>query len=78
MILDDRNERPGVKFNDAELVGIPFRVTVGPRGLADGTSRWWIAAAVKPMAVPVAEAAEGVAHRVARAALTSDRMQPGD
>ena len=36
VLLDDRNERPGVKFNDAELIGIPFRVTVGPRGLADG------------------------------------------
>ena len=28
-ILDDRNERPGVKFNDAELIGIPYRITVG-------------------------------------------------
>ena len=36
VILDDRDERPGVKFSDAELVGIPFRVTVGPRGLAQG------------------------------------------
>ena len=36
VILDDRNERPGVKFRDAELVGIPFRVTVGPRGLEEG------------------------------------------
>jgi prolyl-tRNA synthetase len=35
-LIDDRNERPGVKFNDAELIGIPYRVTVGPRGLADG------------------------------------------
>lgn len=34
-ILDDRNERPGVKFNDMELIGVPLRVTVG-RGLADG------------------------------------------
>ncbi len=33
VILDDRNERPGVKFADAELVGIPYRLTVGPRGL---------------------------------------------
>lgn len=33
-ILDDRDERPGVKFNDAELIGIPYRVTVG-RGAAD-------------------------------------------
>jgi prolyl-tRNA synthetase len=35
-ILDDRDERPGVKFADAELIGIPYRVTVGRRGLADG------------------------------------------
>ena len=36
VILDDRDERPGVKFKDAELVGIPWRVTVGPKGLAEG------------------------------------------
>jgi len=36
VVLDDRDERPGVKFKDAELVGIPYRVTVGPKGLADG------------------------------------------
>jgi prolyl-tRNA synthetase len=36
VLLDDRPERPGVKFADAELVGIPYRVTVGPRGLAEG------------------------------------------
>jgi prolyl-tRNA synthetase len=35
-ILDDRDDRPGVKFKDADLVGIPYRVTVGPKGLADG------------------------------------------
>jgi prolyl-tRNA synthetase len=34
VIIDDRDERPGVKFNDAELVGIPWRLTVGPKGLA--------------------------------------------
>ena len=34
-ILDDRDERAGVKFNDADLIGIPLRVTVG-RGVADG------------------------------------------
>ncbi|CAG1009862.1 prolyl-tRNA synthetase [Myxococcaceae bacterium] len=34
VILDDRDERPGVKFKDADLVGIPYRVTVGPKGLA--------------------------------------------
>ncbi|GAA2722250.1 proline--tRNA ligase [Actinocorallia aurantiaca] len=37
-IIDDRLERAGVKFRDAELVGIPLRVTVGKRGLAEGTA----------------------------------------
>jgi prolyl-tRNA synthetase len=36
VLLDDRNARAGVKFADAELIGIPFRITVGPRTLADG------------------------------------------
>jgi prolyl-tRNA synthetase len=36
VLIDDREERPGVKFKDAELTGIPFRVAVGSRDLADG------------------------------------------
>ena len=36
-LLDDRIDRPGVKFADAELIGIPYRVTVGPRGVESGT-----------------------------------------
>ena len=36
VLLDDRKERPGVKFADAELIGIPYRLTVGPRGLEAG------------------------------------------
>jgi prolyl-tRNA synthetase len=36
VLLDDREERPGVKFADAELIGIPYRVTVGPRGVESG------------------------------------------
>lgn len=35
VFLDDRNERPGVKFADMELIGIPHRLVVGERGLAD-------------------------------------------
>jgi prolyl-tRNA synthetase len=34
VLLDDRGERPGVKFNDADLTGIPWRVVVGDKGLA--------------------------------------------
>jgi prolyl-tRNA synthetase len=36
VLLDDRDARPGVKFNDADLLGIPVRVTIGPKGLKDG------------------------------------------
>lgn len=36
VLVDDRKARPGVKFADAELIGIPYRVTVGARGLAKG------------------------------------------
>jgi prolyl-tRNA synthetase len=36
VLLDDRDERPGVKFNDADLIGFPYRLTVGPKGLKEG------------------------------------------
>src|SRR4029450_1501009 len=36
VLVDDRDERPGVKFKDADLIGIPLRVTVGERGLGSG------------------------------------------
>ena len=35
-LIDDRNERPGVKFKDADLIGIPLRITIGGRGLKVG------------------------------------------
>ena len=36
VLLDDRNGRPGFKVKDADLIGIPIRITVGKRGLDDG------------------------------------------
>ena len=36
VLMDDRDERPGVKFNDADLIGIPVRVTIGDKSLKDG------------------------------------------
>ena len=36
VLLDDRDVRAGVKFKDADLLGIPFRVVLGERGLAQG------------------------------------------
>ena len=41
-VLDDRDERPGVKFKDADLIGIPYRVTLGkklPQGLVEVVER---------------------------------------
>ena len=37
VLLDDRDERPGVMFADLELIGVPHRVVIGERGLKDGT-----------------------------------------
>jgi prolyl-tRNA synthetase len=36
VLLDDRNERPGIKFKDCDLIGIPLRVTIGERNLKEG------------------------------------------
>jgi len=36
VLLDDRDARPGFKFNDADLIGLPIRITVGKRGLTEG------------------------------------------
>ncbi|UCF88849.1 MAG: proline--tRNA ligase, partial [bacterium] len=38
VLFDEREERPGVKFNDADLLGIPLRVTVGGRGVKEGVA----------------------------------------
>jgi prolyl-tRNA synthetase len=37
VLVDDRDQRPGFKFKDADLIGIPLRVVVGERGLKEGT-----------------------------------------
>ena len=58
VLWDDRDERPGVKFSDVELVGIPYRVTVGARGLAAGTVEVTVRATGESTAVPLAEAVQ--------------------
>ena len=54
-VLDDRDERPGVKFKDAELVGIPWRITVGKK-LAQGIVEVVERRTGKLTEVPVGEA----------------------
>ena len=72
-IIDDRSVRAGVKFSDAELVGIPFRVTIGKRGLAAGTAELTDRATGETIAVPLDEIAERVRKTVAHAALAASR-----
>jgi prolyl-tRNA synthetase len=67
VIIDDRDERPGVKFNDSELVGIPFRVTVGPRGLANGEVELFTRSSGTNENLAVDDAAAHVAGLVAAA-----------
>ncbi len=66
-IIDDRSVRAGVKFSDAELVGIPFRVTVGKRGLAAGTAELTDRATGETIQVHLDEIAERVRKTVAHA-----------
>ncbi|MEE4190546.1 MAG: proline--tRNA ligase [Halieaceae bacterium] len=52
VLLDDRNERPGVKFADMELVGIPHRVVVGDRALSEGKLEYKNRTAIEPELIP--------------------------
>jgi len=63
-LLDDRDERPGVKFKDADLIGLPVRVTVGPRALARGCVEVKARASAEVAEVPVGEVAGRVAAMV--------------
>jgi prolyl-tRNA synthetase len=65
-VFDDRDERPGVKYKDAELVGIPCRVTVGSRDLADGVVEFTSRATGEKERVPVDGAVSYVRDFVAR------------
>jgi prolyl-tRNA synthetase len=66
-LIDDRDERPGVKFKDADLIGIPLRVTVGPKALARGNVELKARRADKAAEIPVGEAAARVAGEIGNA-----------
>ena len=52
-LLDDRNERAGSKFKDADLLGIPYRITIGSRGLANGVVEAKVRGQADALEVPV-------------------------
>lgn len=57
VIIDDREERPGVKFKDADLIGIPLRVTIGGKGLKEGIVEFKWRSKKESSKVAIAEAA---------------------
>jgi prolyl-tRNA synthetase len=64
VLLDDRDERPGVLLADVELVGIPHRVVIGDRGLKDGRIEYQRRRDAAPTLVPAAEALEDLTRRL--------------
>jgi prolyl-tRNA synthetase len=71
VLTDDRDQRPGVKFKDADLIGIPLRIVVGERGLKEGTVelKWRTETAARQ--IPAAQAAGLI---LAEIAATRERL----
>ncbi|MBI4268131.1 MAG: proline--tRNA ligase [Chloroflexi bacterium] len=66
VLLDDRSESPGVKFNDADLLGIPLRVTVSPRSLEKNSIEVKWRSEPKAQLMPMAEAVNGLTALITR------------
>lgn len=65
VLLDDRDERPGVMFADLELIGVPHRITIGDRGLKEGMVEYQGRRESAPTKVAVAEIASFIKARLA-------------
>ena len=66
VILDDRNERPGVMFADWELIGVPHRVVIGDRGLKEGNAEYQGRGDAEATKVPVATLEGFIMEQLAR------------
>ncbi len=60
VLLDDRDERPGIKFKDADLIGIPYRITIGKRFAQDGEVEIRTRADGKTQSLPLDKAVEEI------------------
>ena len=67
VLLDDRDERPGFKFKDADLIGIPLRIVVGSKNLAEGKVELKDRKSGEVSLLPIAEAVEQVTGAVTTA-----------
>ncbi|HEY5974794.1 MAG TPA: proline--tRNA ligase [Geobacteraceae bacterium] len=66
-LLDDRDERPGVKFKDADLIGIPLRLVVGSKNLADGNVELKQRRSGEVQLLPINEAVAAIRQQVTEA-----------
>ena len=60
VLFDDRDERPGIKFKDNDLIGIPIRIVVGSKGLAEGKVEMKIRSTGEVLSLSLEEVAENV------------------
>ena len=67
VFMDDRKERPGVKFAQMELIGIPVRITVGDRSLAEGNIELQERTSDQKQLIPVSEASKAIVAMIRRA-----------
>ncbi|MCP4449374.1 MAG: proline--tRNA ligase [Myxococcales bacterium] len=65
VLLDDRNERPGAKFKDADLIGIPLRITIGKRSLGEGNLEMKWRREAEATQLPAEGAAEAITSAIA-------------
>jgi prolyl-tRNA synthetase len=65
VLLDDRNERPGAMFADMELIGVPHRVTIGERALADGKVEYRARTAAEASLIAVDDVLTHIQHKLA-------------
>jgi prolyl-tRNA synthetase len=72
VLFDDRDERPGVKFKDNDLIGIPLRIVVGSKGLAEGKVEVKIRKSGEMLLLPIEEAIETV-QRIVTEALAKEQ-----
>jgi prolyl-tRNA synthetase len=70
VLLDDRDERAGVKFKDADLIGIPYRITIGPRGLDAGNVEFKARPSKEAKEVPVSDIVDIVVAEIQGARAT--------
>ena len=64
VLLDDRGEKAGFMFNDADLMGIPFRITVSPRSLEQGMAEFRLRSCKDTELIPLSDVAKTIAERV--------------